>query len=39
MVHSDKASGMLGFEVTSYILTELTRAAREAKEMEKEGTR
>lgn len=39
MVHSDKASGMLGFEVTSYILEELKRAADEARELAKEETR
>ncbi len=39
MVHSDKASGMLGFEVTTYILKELMRAAEEAKELAKEATR
>lgn len=39
MVHSDKASGMLGFEVTTYILKELMRAAEEAKELAKEETR
>ena len=36
MVHSDKASGMLGFEVTDYIIGELVRAAAECREIREE---
>ena len=36
MVHSDKASNMLGFEVTLFITEELVRAAKEAKDLKME---
>ncbi|MCL2226383.1 MAG: nitrogenase component 1 [Oscillospiraceae bacterium] len=36
LVRTDQASAMLGFEVTQVVLSELTRAAAEAKELEKE---
>ena len=36
MVHSDRASGMLGFEVTEFILKELVRASIEAKKLKEE---
>jgi Nitrogenase molybdenum-iron protein, alpha and beta chains len=35
LVRSDKASSMLGFEITEFILTELLRAGEEAKELER----
>lgn len=37
MVHSDKASGMLGFEVTLYITAELVRAAKECTAIREEA--
>lgn len=36
IVHSDRASGMLGFEVTGYLLQQLVKSVREAKEYRKE---
>lgn len=36
IVHTDKASGLLGFEVTFFIIEELVRASKEAKELRKE---
>lgn len=39
MVHSDSASRMLGFEVTDFLLKELKRAAKQSKELRKEGSR
>ncbi len=35
IVHSDKASGLLGFEVTFFITEELLRASKEARELRK----
>lgn len=36
IVHSDRAGGMLGFEVTGYLLQQLVKAVREAKEYRRE---
>ena len=36
IVDSDRASGMLGFEVTGYLLQQLVKSVREAKEYRKE---
>lgn len=36
IVHSDRASGMLGFEVTGYLLQQLVKSTAEAKEYRRE---